>query len=126
MRKARQVAVGTGRVDDDKIMRLLDSAHRVRELRIFRRFVVGDQYAAAKLDETMMRKFEMKTSFATPRPPVFKVVSEASLPAIEINSRDALAGFEQGYGNMKSYGRLPRAALLVTQHNHMGTRCRCL
>jgi hypothetical protein len=67
----------------------------------------------------MMRKFESKASLADPCAPVFNEVGETPLPAVEIDSGDALTGFKQGYGDMKCDGRLARSALLATQNNHV-------
>ena len=120
MRKPHQVAVGAGRIDDDKIEGPLDRAHGIHELLELGRFVVGDLHGLAELDAVMHGKFEVEAGTAGPGAAVVDVTGEALLPAVEIDGGDALASLQQGDGDMQGGGGFARTALLIAQHNDMG------
>jgi hypothetical protein len=68
----------------------------------------------------MHRQFEVEAGAARPGAAVADITGEALLAAIEIDGGDALAGLQQGNGNMQGGGGFTRTALLVAQHNYMG------
>ena len=120
MRQPHQIAVGAGRIDHDEVEGALDRADGIHELLEFGVLVVGDLHGLAELDAAVHRHFEVEPGAARPGGAVVDVAGEALLAAVEVDGGDALAGLQQGNGDVQGGGGLARPALLVAQHDHMG------
>ena len=123
MSKPHQVAVGRGRIDHHEIVAMLDGGNGFRKAREFRRLVLLDVRARGPDDVMVGRQRQLDARALRPGAPVLDVMREALLAAVEVDAGDALAGFHQGNDDVHRGGRLARASLLVTEHDHMrGTR----
>jgi hypothetical protein len=74
----------------------------------------------------MRRQVELGARTFAPGAPVFDVMREAFLPAVEIDGRHTLAGFEQRNRNVQSGCRFTRPAFLVAENNHVSRLTRLL
>ncbi len=119
VRETHQIAVGAGRIDDDEVERTLNGTHSRRELREFRRLVLGHHHAGAEFDTAVMRQFEIEAGAARPGSTVGDVAAETLLPAVQIDGGDTLACLQQGDGDMQAGRGLARPALLVAEHDDM-------
>jgi hypothetical protein len=102
---------------------MLDLIDRVRKPREFRRLVLVDASALSARNAVMLRQFQGSAGTLRAATAVLDVMSKGLLAAVEIDGGNPLTGFQERYGNVHRGGRFARAALLVTEHNHMrGTR----
>ena len=67
----------------------------------------------------MRRQVELDARAFAPGAAVVDVMGETSLPAVEIDGRYALAGFEQRDRDMQRGGGLTRPAFLVAENDHV-------
>ncbi len=92
MGEPHQIGIGPGRIDDDKIMGLLDCADRVGERAEFLRLDFVEAKAKAARHAKMPRMIELDAGAVRPAAAVLDVMREALLARIEIDGRYALTG----------------------------------
>ena len=68
----------------------------------------------------MRRQLELDARTLGPGAAVLDVMGEALLARVEIDGGDALAGLEQGNGNVQRRCRFARTALFIAEHHNMG------
>jgi hypothetical protein len=103
----------SGRVNDDIAMRTGKPGERVHE-GVANGFVGGlIQWRVLVSQTNMCGNFQVCTDGLAPSAPVFDVASKTPLPHIDVDSRNAVARFEQSDRNLHGDGGFARAALLV-------------
>jgi len=122
MGKAREIAVGSRRVDHDKVVGILDRGDRLRKTRKFDRLVFVELERRPVRDAKMHRDCQAEARALGPGAPVVDVVREALLPGVEIDRRHPLADIHQRDGNVHRGGRFPRAALFIAKHDDVRGR----
>ncbi len=118
MGKPHQVTVVGRRIDHQEMAMLHCSNHFV-EIGELGSFVFVKLGAFDASDAEMDRQLEIDMGPLGPGTAVLKVVSEALLPAVEIDRGHALAGFHQRDRDMHRDRGFPRASLLVSHHDHV-------
>ena len=112
-----QVAVVGRGIDHDEVVAVLDRSDRFGKAGELGDLVLLDLRALAAGHMIVRRQLELDFPTGRPAAPVFDVMGEGLLPAVEIDGGDALTGLEQGDRNVHRRGRFSRAALLVAEHD---------
>jgi hypothetical protein len=119
MRQPRQVGVGSRRVDDDKIVGLLDRRDRIGELGGFDRLVVIELKCRSARDTGVGRDFQIEARALDPIAPKLDVTGEALLARVEIDGGDALPDIHQGDRDMHRQGRFAGSPFFIAEHDHV-------
>jgi hypothetical protein len=83
----------------------------------FGSFIVVDVHGLAEFDAAVRGYLDVEAGTARPGTTVVDVTGKALLPAIEIDSGNALTGFHQGNGNMDGGGGFSRSTFLTSKHD---------
>ena len=113
------MGIGTGRVDDDEIVGLLDHGQDVDETGKFDGFVVVELLGRAARHAMMLGQGKGDPRPLGPGTPVIDVTGEALLPQVEVDRGDALPEIQQRDRDVHGESGLSRAPFLIAEHNDM-------
>src|ERR1700738_507817 len=117
MTKPSQVAVGSGRINNDEIVRSLYGRDRFRKARELDRLVLIELESGTARDAKMHGHPQVEASLLGPCSPVVDIPRKALLSGIEIDCRDALTEIQKRDRDMHGCGGFARSALLITNHD---------
>src|SRR6516165_1590686 len=119
MVKTHHVGIGARRIDDHKVMALLDRAYGLSKRGEFLGFDFIETHAAAACNAIMHRDFQLHPGARSPPAAVVYIVGKTLLTRIEIDRGDPLASLQQGDGDVHSSGRLAGTTFFVPEDNNM-------
>src|SRR5262245_27055011 len=127
MGKTSKVAVGTWRMYDHEVVRRLDRFDGLGQAGELDRLVVADLGSGSSCHTMMRRNEKLGAGVMRPGAALLDIAGKTPLPRIEIDGSDTLADVHKRYGEMDCDRRFARAALLVSEHDHVRRRsCDCL
>src|SRR5215471_12987234 len=119
MGQAHHVGIGAWRIDDHKVMVLLDSAYSLSKSGEFLGFDFIETHARAACNAIMHRDFQLNPGARGPPAAVVDIVGETLLTRIEIDRGDPLTRLQQCDGDVHRRGRLAGATFFVPKDDHM-------
>jgi hypothetical protein len=100
-------------------MRALNRADGGGEVGDLGRLVGFHRAGLSALDTIMRRQLELYACALGPGAAVLDVMGESFLPAVEIDSGDALARLKQRHRDVQRYGGFSRTTLLACEYDHV-------
>src|SRR4029453_9736659 len=108
-----------GRIDHHEVMGALNRADGGGEVGDLGRLVGFHRAGLSALDTIMRRQLELYARALSPGAAGLDVMGESFLPAVDIDSGDALAGLEQRHRDVQRWGGFSRTTLLACEYDQV-------
>jgi hypothetical protein len=119
MGKPHKIAIVRRSIDHDEVMAMLRRGDGALEVREFGGLVFLGVGAFDARDAEVGRQRKIELSPSGPSAAALDIAGQGSLPTIEVDRCNALAGFQQGDGDVHRDRGLSGTALLVSDHDYV-------